>query len=130
MKTKLTEETRKLQFTGGSTYIVSLPKRWIDQNQLKKGSVIKLREEESGLLSIIPSELSVQQTQEEAQTPEPQNLFADQLAVIVNENGEQKYKDVGAALNALNASQQYIAKLEAEVAQFKTQVESTKSIDS
>jgi phosphate uptake regulator len=65
-QSKLTEETRKLQFTGGSTFIVSLPKRWIDQNQLKKGSVIKLREEESGLLSIIPSKLSVQQTQEEA----------------------------------------------------------------
>ncbi len=65
-QSKLTEETRKLQFTGGSTYIISLPKRWIDQNQLKKGSVIKLREEEGGLLSIIPSELSVQQTQDEA----------------------------------------------------------------
>ena len=49
------EETRKLQFTGGSTYIVSLPKSWITQNQLKRGSVIKLREEEGGLLSIVPT---------------------------------------------------------------------------
>jgi phosphate uptake regulator len=66
MRSKLTEETRKLQFTGGSTYIISLPKRWIDQNQLKKGSVIKLREEEGGLLSIIPSESAVQQERDEA----------------------------------------------------------------
>jgi phosphate uptake regulator len=65
-QTKLTEETRKLQFTGGSTYIISLPKRWIDQNQLRKGSVIKLREEEGGLLSIIPSDTAVQQRSEEA----------------------------------------------------------------
>ncbi len=66
MQSKLTEETRKLQFTGGSTYIISLPKRWVDQNQLRKGSVIKLREEEGGLLSIIPSDTSVQQRPEEA----------------------------------------------------------------
>ncbi len=61
MQSKLTEETRKLQFTGGSTYILSLPKRWITQNQLKKGSVIKLREEEGGLLSIIPTDTTIQQ---------------------------------------------------------------------
>ena len=66
MRPKVTEETRKLQFTGGSTYIISLPKRWIDQNQLKKGSVIKLREEEGGLLSIIPSETAIKQEREEA----------------------------------------------------------------
>ena len=65
-QSKLSEETRKLQFTGGSTYIISLPKRWIDQNQLKKGSVIKLREEEGGLLSIIPTETAIQQERDEA----------------------------------------------------------------
>ncbi|MBN1244983.1 phosphate uptake regulator PhoU [Candidatus Bathyarchaeota archaeon] len=65
-QSKLSEETRKLQFTGGSTYIISLPKRWIDQNQLKKGSVIKLREEEGGLLSIIPTDTAIQQERDEA----------------------------------------------------------------
>jgi hypothetical protein len=38
-----------------------LPKKWIDQNQLTKGSVIKVREEEGGLLSIIPTETATQQ---------------------------------------------------------------------
>ena len=66
MQPKLTEETRKLQFTGGSTYIISLPKRWVDQNQLKKGSVIRLREEEGGLLSIIPTDAAIQKRTEEA----------------------------------------------------------------
>ncbi len=65
-QSKFFEETRKLQFTGGSTYIISLPKRWINQNQLEKGSVIKLREEEDGLLSIIPSETVVQKERDEA----------------------------------------------------------------
>ncbi len=64
-QSKLAEETRKLQFTGGSTYIISLPKRWIDQNQLKKGSLIKLREEEGGLLSIIPTDTAIQQERDE-----------------------------------------------------------------
>jgi phosphate uptake regulator len=66
VQSKLTEETRKLQFTGGSTYIISLPKKWIDQNQLTKGSVIKVREEEGGLLSIIPTETATQQKLDEA----------------------------------------------------------------
>ena len=61
------EETRKLQFTGGSTYIISLPKRWIDQNQLKKGSEIKLRQEEGGLLSILPTDAELQHKRDEAQ---------------------------------------------------------------
>ena len=51
---KNAEEARKVQFTGGSTYIISLPKKWIFQNQIRKGSFIKLREEEGGLLTIVP----------------------------------------------------------------------------
>jgi phosphate uptake regulator len=66
MQSKITEETRKLQFTGGSTYTISLPKRWINQNQLEKGSVIRLREEEGGLLSIIPTETIINQERDEA----------------------------------------------------------------
>jgi phosphate uptake regulator len=66
LEPKSSEETRKLQFTGGSTYIISLPKKWIDQNQLTKGSVIKIREEEGGVLSIIPTETATQQKLDEA----------------------------------------------------------------
>jgi len=67
-KSNISEETRKLQFTGGSTYILSLPKRWITQNQLKKGSVIKLREEEGGLLSIMPTDTTLQLERSEEAT--------------------------------------------------------------
>jgi phosphate uptake regulator len=66
MDVKRGEETRKLQITGGSTYIISLPKRWITQNQLKKGGSIRLREEEGGLLSIIPSDVVGREKSEEA----------------------------------------------------------------
>ena len=66
LETRQDEETRKVQFTGGSTYIISLPKRWISENQLKKGSFIKLREEEGGLLTIVPPDSTVQKRADEA----------------------------------------------------------------
>ena len=66
LDTKQDEETRKVQFTGGSTYIISLPKKWISENQLKKGSFIKLREEEGGLLTIVPPDSTVQKRTDEA----------------------------------------------------------------
>lgn len=58
-------ETRKLQVTGGSTYIISLPKKWVVQNQLKKGSSILFYEEEDGSLRI-SSESKRQERSEEA----------------------------------------------------------------
>ena len=60
------EETRKIQFTGGSTYIISLPKNWISHNQLKKGSFIRFREEEGGLLTIVPPSSMIPKMADEA----------------------------------------------------------------
>jgi phosphate uptake regulator len=59
-------ETRKIQFTGGSTYIISLPKRWITENQVKKGSFVKLREDEGGLLTLVPPDSVMQKRVDEA----------------------------------------------------------------
>jgi phosphate uptake regulator len=63
---KRNEEQRKLQVTGGSTFILSLPKEWITRNQLKKGSLIVLCEEDSGSLSLFPSKLEKQEKKAEA----------------------------------------------------------------
>ncbi len=60
------EETRKLQITGGSTYVLSLPKKWITQNGLEKGSPLLVRKEENGSLVILPSGLGKQERKEEA----------------------------------------------------------------
>ena len=49
------EEQRKLQMTGGSTYILSLPKEWVTRNKLQKGSLLVLAEEDDGSLSLFPS---------------------------------------------------------------------------
>jgi phosphate uptake regulator len=60
------EESRKLQLTGGSTYIISLPKRWVVQNQLRKNSTLVVRLEDDGSLSILPSSSARQEETQEA----------------------------------------------------------------
>ncbi|KYK38941.1 MAG: phosphate uptake regulator PhoU [Theionarchaea archaeon] len=42
-------EIRKLQRTGGGTYILSLPKKWIEKYSLEKGDSFALFEQENGL---------------------------------------------------------------------------------
>ena len=51
-----------------------------------------------------------------AQEPSQQSAFTDQLSMIKNENGEQKYDSVPKALDALAHSQSYIPQLKNEVA--------------
>jgi phosphate uptake regulator len=62
---KLNEEQRKLQVTGGSTFILSLPKEWAIRNNLKRGSAMILREEEDGTLSIAPTKFGKKEKKDE-----------------------------------------------------------------
>ncbi len=63
---KLNEEQRKLQVTGGSTFILSLPKEWATKNELKRGSSMLVREEDDGSLLIAPSSFPKKEKQDEA----------------------------------------------------------------
>lgn len=63
-----------------------------------------------------------QNTQPNTQ-PEQSDPFADKLKGITNEQGQPKYKDTNAALDALVASQQHIQRLEAEAAERKRKEE-------
>ncbi|MEK6985234.1 MAG: phosphate uptake regulator PhoU [Candidatus Thermoplasmatota archaeon] len=47
-------ELRKLQVTGGSTHVVSLPKKWIDRNKLGRSDTVAIHEEPDGSLLLIP----------------------------------------------------------------------------
>jgi phosphate uptake regulator len=53
-KEKSSEELRKIQVTGGSTYIISLPKTWIDQMGLKRSSVVSIVQRDDMSLTIQP----------------------------------------------------------------------------
>ncbi len=70
---KLKEEQRKLQVTGGSTFILSLPKEWATKNELKRGSSMMVREEDDGSLSIAPSSFPKKEKQDEAYIKASQN---------------------------------------------------------
>ena len=47
-------ETRKIQFTGKSSYIISLPKQWIIDLGLKQGDQIKIIRKGSSTLELYP----------------------------------------------------------------------------
>ena len=47
-------EGRKLQLAGGSTYLVSLPKRWVQTAGLKAGDTVFLETETDGSVSVRP----------------------------------------------------------------------------
>jgi phosphate uptake regulator len=63
---ELNEETRKIQLTGKSTYIVSLPKRWVTSMNLKAGSQIVVSKQSDASLLLTPKELVKQTKPEEA----------------------------------------------------------------
>jgi phosphate uptake regulator len=48
------QETRRIQKTGGSTYVVSLPKKWVQTAGLKKGDQVALGVTGDGTLTIDP----------------------------------------------------------------------------
>lgn len=45
-------ETRKIQFTGRSTYLVSLPKAWVRARKLKVGDLVYISENPDGTLNL------------------------------------------------------------------------------
>ena len=51
------EETRKIQFTGKSSYIVSLPKQWITELGLKQGDQIRMVRKGSSTLELYPPKI-------------------------------------------------------------------------
>ncbi|HEX6560955.1 MAG TPA: phosphate uptake regulator PhoU [Nitrososphaera sp.] len=60
------EETRKLQYTGGSSYIVSLPKKWIQELGLKQGDHVTILRQGNSTLQIAPASKRVTKEQRDA----------------------------------------------------------------
>ena len=85
----LHEEQRKLQITGGSTFILSLPKDWATKNELKQGSSMMVREEDDGSLSIAPSSLPKKEKHDEAyikvsQTDNPDAIMRTSISAYLD----------------------------------------------
>lgn len=60
------EETRKIQFTGKSSYIVSLPKKWVEDIGLKAGDQVTVVRQDNSMLQIVPSKKHFTKTAKEA----------------------------------------------------------------
>jgi len=64
------EETRKIQFTGKSSYIVSLPKQWVMDLGLKQGDQIRMIRKDSSTLEIYPPKFETRSQKKEDATIE------------------------------------------------------------
>src|SRR5688572_6277400 len=53
---KLNSDIRKIQFTGRSTYILSLPKKWIEEMNLKAGDHVSILRSSNNSLCITPEQ--------------------------------------------------------------------------
>jgi len=53
------EETRKMQLTGRSTYIVSLPKKWVKEMKLNAGDQLIIKRQSEATLLIMPKSKKV-----------------------------------------------------------------------
>jgi len=51
-----TKQTRKIQLSGGSTYIISLPKNWIEELKIKVGENITIVKNSNQSLTLFPRE--------------------------------------------------------------------------
>ena len=51
-------EARKLQLVGGSTYVLSLPKKWVEDLNLKTGDSVYILKNANNSLSILPTQIS------------------------------------------------------------------------
>ncbi len=69
-------ETRRVQLIGGSTYVVSLPKRWVRDSDVEKKSEIGLISQKNGYLVVVPK---------------PAVLEAQKEGVVRVTDGDKKY---------------------------------------
>ena len=64
------QETRKIQFTGKSSYIVSLPKQWIIELGLKQGDQLRMVRKGSSTLELYPPKFETRLQKKEDATIE------------------------------------------------------------
>ena len=78
-------ESRKLQKTGGSTLIVSLPKKWTTKNKLKAGSEVLLSEQPDGTITVNPNQTNLRKKIfiVKCNDEESQHLFRDLIGVYL-----------------------------------------------
>lgn len=77
-------ESRKIQVTGGSTFIVSLPKQWIEKWKLKPRSIVYLYEKPDGTLIIAPSKINIEEKKPREAIVKVFDSIATTLRVVIS----------------------------------------------
>ncbi|MFB5647511.1 MAG: PhoU domain-containing protein [Candidatus Nitrosomaritimum yanchengensis] len=65
-------QSRKMQLSGGSTYIISLPKNWIDELKIKVGESVTIVKNSNQSLTLFPRERNEQKRKNTAVIPSSQ----------------------------------------------------------
>ena len=88
-------ESRKLQKTGGSTLIVSLPKKWIRKNKLDAGSEVRLIKQPDGTITVDPGNSNINKkiSTVKCNNEESQHLFRELIGKYLT--GSTEIKVVG-----------------------------------
>ena len=73
-------EIRKLQETGRASFIVSVPKRWVQDLSLRKGSLIRVSAQQDGSLLLIAGQSTAKQRPSEASIKVESNQDPESLA--------------------------------------------------
>jgi phosphate uptake regulator len=73
------KQTRKMQLSGGSTYIISLPKNWIDELKIKVGESVTLVKNSNQSLTLYPKERTDQKKKNSAIIPVSQKDSGDSV---------------------------------------------------
>ena len=80
-------ETRKVQMTGGSSYVITLPKEWITGLKIKKNDPLGVEVQPDGTLIITPKTTTEQvQTTKEIKIDEiddPKYLFRQLIGTYI-----------------------------------------------
>lgn len=93
-------ETRKIQMTGGSSYIVTLPKEWIVSNSLKKNDTVNITVNEDRTLTLSSAEVPTVRSRNSKiisvdDTDDPESLFRILLGAYMAGFGELDIRSSG-----------------------------------
>ncbi|MEM4703288.1 MAG: phosphate uptake regulator PhoU [Candidatus Pacearchaeota archaeon] len=100
-------EVRKLIHFGNSSYVISLPKEWIDKNKLGKGDLVYLTKNENDNLVVQPHEKNQEKVEKEttisADGKNMEKLRREIIAAYLNNYSTVKLigKEIGSKLRAI-----------------------------
>ena len=77
--TEVTKQTRRIQLSGGSTYIISLPKNWVEDLKIKVGNNITIVKNSNQSLTLFAKDQNKDQEKTIAVIPTSQKESGESI---------------------------------------------------